>query len=79
MTDPHVQAYRAALVERAIFGIYRATIDGRLIDINRALVKMLDYDSAAELLATNMREIYADPAERERLIIRCHHHVFTVI
>ena len=68
MIDPRVQADRAALIERTVFGVYRATVDGRVLDANPALVKMLGYDSAAELLATNMREIYADPAERERLI-----------
>ena len=63
-----MQAYRAGLVERAVFGMYRATIDGRLLDTNPALVKMLGYDSATELLATNMRDIYATADERERLI-----------
>jgi hypothetical protein len=33
MTDPRVQAYRAALLERAIFGMYRATVEGRLLDV----------------------------------------------
>jgi two-component system, cell cycle sensor histidine kinase and response regulator CckA len=68
MTDPRVHAYRAALVERAVFGVYRATADGRLLDVNPAFVKMLGYDSGAELLATNMRDVYADRSERERLI-----------
>jgi two-component system, cell cycle sensor histidine kinase and response regulator CckA len=67
MTD-RVEGYRAALVERAIFGVYRATVDGRVLDVNSALVTMLGYESAAELLAMNMREVYADPAERGRLI-----------
>lgn len=51
-----------------MFGVYRATLDGRVLDANPALVKMLGYDSAAELLATSMRDVYADPAERERLM-----------
>ena len=68
MTDVRAQAYRAALLERAVFGIYRSTIDGRLLDVNAALVNMLGYESASELLATNMGDLYADPSERERLI-----------
>ena len=67
MTDARVQAYRADLLQGAVFGIYRATIDGRLLDVNAALVNMLGYESASELLATNMRDVYADPSERERL------------
>src|SRR6202008_3262388 len=68
MTDARVQAYRAALLERAIFGMYRATLEGRLLDVNPALVRMLGYESASDLLATNMRDVYADADERERLI-----------
>lgn len=61
-------AYRA-LVEHADFGIYRSLPDDRFAMANPALVKMLGYDSAAELLARRLsRDIYANPDERDRLL-----------
>lgn len=58
-----------ALVDRAAFGIYRSTFDGRLLMVNRALVEMLGYDSAEELLALDMASaLYAQPEERSRLL-----------
>ncbi|GIW52987.1 MAG: histidine kinase [Gemmatimonadales bacterium] len=64
------ESYRQ-LFERATYGIYRSTLDGRLVTVNPALVRMLGYDSAEELLAIDMaRDLYLDPAERARLIER---------
>src|SRR5438034_11183225 len=34
-----------ALVQHATYGIYRSTLDGRLLAVNPALVRMLGYDS----------------------------------
>jgi len=60
--------YRS-LVEDSPFGIFRSTPDGRLLAVNPALVSMLGYESAAELLERNMaRDIYVDAARRERLV-----------
>ncbi len=57
------------LVERAMYGIYRSTPEGRLLAVNPALVRMLGYGSEAELLAVDLgRDVYADPDERRRLI-----------
>jgi len=62
------QSYRN-LVERAAYGIYRSTLDGRLLAVNPALVRMLGYSSEAELLAVDMaRDLYLVPEERDRLI-----------
>ncbi|MDZ7308868.1 MAG: PAS domain S-box protein, partial [candidate division KSB1 bacterium] len=47
--------YRS-LFENAAVGIYRATIDGHLLAANPALVRMLGYQTAADLLALNMPE-----------------------
>ena len=58
-----------ALVDHAVFGIYRSTRDGRLLMVNRALVEMLGYDSAEELLAVSMASaLYQQPEERSRLL-----------
>jgi PAS domain S-box-containing protein len=62
-------SYRS-LVQRATYGIYRSTPDGRFLAVNPALVRMLGYESEPELLALNLRRLYADPDERDRLIRR---------
>ena len=60
--------YRA-LVEHAGYGIYRATIDGRFLMVNPALVQMLGYDSEEDLLAVNVSDdVYADHESREALV-----------
>jgi two-component system NtrC family sensor kinase len=60
-----------ALFEDAPYGIYRSSVDGRFLEVNPALVQMLGYDSADELLALDLAgDVYADPDERTRLIKR---------
>jgi PAS domain S-box-containing protein len=62
------EKYRS-LVELAPYGIYRATRDGRLLMVNSALVKMLGYDTAEEVLRLDLEtQVYADPTERERIL-----------
>lgn len=61
-------SYRA-LVEHAMYGIYRSTPEGRFLSVNPALVNMLRYDSEEEVLALDIaRDVYADGGLRERLI-----------
>ncbi|MEK6767725.1 MAG: PAS domain S-box protein, partial [Gemmatimonadota bacterium] len=60
-----------SFVENAVFGTYRSTRAGRFVWVNRALVEMLRYDSAEELLAVDMLTgLYQQPEERARLIER---------
>jgi len=62
------EKYRA-LIDNAVYGIYRSTLDGRFLSVNPALVRMLGYDTEDDLLDISMeRDLYADPTERERLI-----------
>src|SRR2546422_5590257 len=42
------------LVQHAPVGIYRSSPEGRFLSANAALVRMLGYDSAAELLRLDM-------------------------
>lgn len=56
------------LFERNLAGVYRSTFDGRLLECNPALARILGYDSVEELLATPTWELYFDRTERERLI-----------
>jgi PAS domain S-box-containing protein len=57
-----------ALVERAGYGIYYSSIDGRFREVNSTLVAMLGYKSADDLLSLDLaRDVYLDPEERDRL------------
>ena len=46
-------------------GIYIATPDGTILDVNPALVRMLGYDSKEEVLKRRVPEIFVDRAERK--------------
>ena len=46
--------YRS-LIHSAVFGIFRASLDGRFLDVNPALVSMLGYSSPAQVLALNVQ------------------------
>ena len=50
--------------------VYRSTPDGRIVDANPAMVAMLGYPDRDSLLAASARTLYADPAERERVMAR---------
>jgi PAS domain S-box-containing protein len=55
-----------ALIDRAAYGIFRATRDGRFLDVNPALVAMLGYEAAESLMQIDIpRDLYVDPDERE--------------
>src|SRR5437899_6415338 len=59
------------LVEHAPVGIYRSSPEGRFLSVNAALVRILGYDSAPQVLQLDMaRDVYADSAERQRLLDR---------
>jgi len=61
-------SYRS-LIQTAVYGIYRSSFDGRFLDVNPALIGMLGYNSAIEVLSLDpQKEVFADPAEYTRLI-----------
>ena len=49
-------------------GIYIATPEGRILDANPALVRMLGYDSKEDLLKHQVPQILLDPTERKALM-----------
>ncbi|MCU1311711.1 MAG: multi-sensor hybrid histidine kinase [Candidatus Angelobacter sp.] len=58
-----------SIVQSAVYGIYRSSTDDTFLEVNPAIVNMLAYDSAAEVLALSLsRDVYADENERVRLI-----------
>lgn len=52
------------LFENSIDGIYRSTLDGKYMEINNALVKILGYGSKNELLKINTKDLYFSLKER---------------
>jgi len=65
------EARYRSLIDNSAFGIYTSTPDGQFLTVNRALVRMLGYDSTQELLALDIdREVFADPNARGRFFAR---------
>ncbi len=69
LRDQLIQSERRyrLLVDQAPIGIYRATVEGRLLMVNRALVEILGYDSAEELAGVNITSRYQEPSQCRRV------------
>jgi PAS domain S-box-containing protein len=62
--------YRSMVVS-AVYGIYRSSPDDMFLEVNPAMVRMLGYDSAGDLLRVKIsQDIYAEPESRQHLIGR---------
>jgi PAS domain S-box-containing protein len=60
--------YRS-LVQTAVYGIYRSSLEGQFLDVNPALIGMLGYNSAREVLALNPQtDVFLDAGEYSRLV-----------
>jgi two-component system, cell cycle sensor histidine kinase and response regulator CckA len=60
--------YRS-LVQTAVYGIYRARLEGQFLDVNPALIGMLGYNSALEVLALDpQNDVFLNPSEYSRLV-----------
>jgi len=69
MTAQHESEIRfAELFESLREGIVFSTPDGRLLDVNPALVQMLGFDTKEELLRHNFADFYDKPADRGKFI-----------
>ena len=58
------------LFERNLAGVYRSTVDGRMLECNRAFAQMTGYSSPAEVLAQPAVAFHADPPARKEFIER---------
>src|SRR5438309_1507599 len=56
-----------ALTQRLTVGIFRASLDGQLVEVNPALARMLGHASVADLLGSMIHQAFADPLDRDRL------------
>jgi PAS domain S-box-containing protein len=58
-------------VDNAVFGISRSTADGTVVAANRALARILGYQSAEELVGLNVgTAFYRRPEDREAMVER---------
>ncbi|WP_372680750.1 ATP-binding protein [Desulfosarcina sp.] len=60
------EAHFRGLFDGVPVGLYRTTFDGRIIDANPMLVRMLGYPSKAQFLSKKAEEIYAQPVDRSK-------------
>ena len=58
------------LIETMPDGVYRSTHEGKFVELNDAMVKILGYDSKDELMAIDIKsELYFEPNDRESLVL----------
>ena len=63
------EARYRSLVQSSVYGIYRSSLEGRFLDVNPALITMLGYESAEEVLFLDPEKaVFAQPQEHARLI-----------
>jgi PAS domain S-box-containing protein len=60
------EAHYRGLFEGVPVGLYRTTPDGRVLDVNPALARMLGYPDQGSLLTMDVADLYADPQDRRR-------------
>ncbi len=62
--------YRS-LVQSAVYGICRCSLEGKFLEVNPALVAMLGYDAAEEVIVLDPpRQVFVDAGELERAAAR---------
>lgn len=58
-----------ALVRRAVYGVYRAELNTRLLDANPAMIELLGYSTREELMSLDLsQDVYADASDHEWLV-----------
>src|SRR5579862_1126337 len=63
------EARYRSLVQSSVYGIYRSSLEGRFLDVNPALITMLGYSSAEEVLLLDPeKDVFEQPEEQARLI-----------
>lgn len=63
------EARYRSLVQSAVYGICRSSVEGKFLDVNPALIHMLGYESPEEVVKLDPRqEVFLDPGEYDRLM-----------
>jgi PAS domain S-box-containing protein len=68
LTRDSTEQLREFIYQSSLAAIIRTTVDGRILDCNDALVKMLGYSSADELRTVRSPQLYWDAADRNKLL-----------
>jgi diguanylate cyclase (GGDEF)-like protein/PAS domain S-box-containing protein len=61
------------LYERNLAGLFRTTLDGRILDCNSAFARILGYPSRDEVLKVSALDLYAEPSDRASFLARLAH------
>jgi hypothetical protein len=62
------EARYRSLVQSSVYGIYRCSLEGRFLDVNPAVIAMLGYESAEEVLLLDPeKQVFAQAEEHARL------------
>lgn len=56
------------LFERNLAGVFRSTVDGRLLECNQAFARILGYDDCEAMLQVPTRELYFSQEDRDRYL-----------
>ena len=65
----HSRARYRALAGNLTYGICHCSLDGRFLEVNEAMMRMLGYEAREELLALDLAsDIIQDPVKRARLL-----------
>jgi len=63
------EARYRSLVQSSVYGIYRSSLEGRFLDVNPALISILGYDCAEEVLLLDPeKDVFAHADEHRRLV-----------
>lgn len=63
------EARYRSLVQSSVYGIYRSSLEGRFLDVNPALISMLGYECAEDVLLLDPeKDVFANPAEHSQLV-----------
>jgi two-component system, cell cycle sensor histidine kinase and response regulator CckA len=63
------EARYRSLVQSSVYGIYRSSLQGQFLDVNPALITMLGYVSAEDVLLLDPeKDVFANPGEHAHVI-----------
>ncbi|MEW6602023.1 MAG: PAS domain-containing protein [Nitrospirota bacterium] len=65
-----VEGKYQSLVDNALIGIYKTTLEGNILYVNRALAEMLEFDSPEEMIKSSILLRYKNPLQSENLITK---------
>ena len=68
------EAKYRSLVENSLVGVYNSTGDGQFTFVNGAMVRLFDFDSAAQMIARGSLALWRDPKDRERMLVALQKH-----